>query len=89
MTTLKELVDQYGANGFVYADRGNGSASVDEGEFSGWDEDAETEYGGVEMMPLDKKHISADGVECRFASEWMQSYDKNGFLTNYEYRIFC
>lgn len=88
MTTLKELVDQYGAIGFVYADRGNGSASGEEGTFSGWGEDADNEYGETEMKSLDKKHISADGVECRFASEWMQSYDKNGFLTTYEYRIF-
>jgi hypothetical protein len=85
MATLKELVNECGSNGFVFADAGNGSSIGEEGRFVTWDDAAEAEYGDVELQPLDAPHRSVDGAECGHASDWVES---GGGANPYRYRIY-
>lgn len=72
MATLNELVMEYGANAFVLADDGNGCSFGEKGRALDYDEDEMgAEYGMVEMMPLEAAHMSDDGIECNFASDWI------------------
>lgn len=69
--TLNELVMEYGANGVVIADDGNGSAYGPKGVFVPYDTDVAAAYGDVELSETESPHTSLDGVECRWESEWM------------------
>lgn len=82
MVALKNLITAYGANGFILADAGNGSADSD-GSFVQWDEDTAV-YGDVEMGALDTVQITG-GVECEYASDWIIDGDGDN---PYRYRIF-
>ncbi len=73
-TTLSQLVSEYDANAFVLADEGNGCAHGEAGRAVRCDNDDGAllaQYGDIEMVPLDAPHISIDGLECSYASEWM------------------
>jgi len=48
-TTLRELVEEYGANGFVLIDAGNGAAGP---AWITWDEEIDDEYGDTEMVEI-------------------------------------
>ncbi len=83
MKTLAELMAEYGADGYVLADKGNGSAFGLAGEWVRVDlDDLEPKLGRIQMHDLAKPHISGGGVECHFASKWQVS--QNG----YKYRIY-
>ncbi len=83
MKTLAELIEQYSCDGYVIADKGNGSAFGLDGQSVRVDlEDLEPKLGRIQMHDLAKPHISGDGVECHFASKWQVS--QNG----YKYRIY-
>ena len=72
MATLNELVMEYGANAFVMADDGNGCGFGEKGRTLDYDEaEMGAEYGTVEMLPLEATHMSDDGIECNFASDWI------------------
>lgn len=78
---LRELVKMHQANAFVFADRGNGSATGEEGRSVFYD-DTDSEYGEIEMQELEAPHSSLDGFECNYASEWIEKDD------GYSYRIY-
>jgi hypothetical protein len=88
MKTLAELMAEYGADGYVLADKGNGSAFGLDGQSVRVDledldlEDLEPKLGRIKMRELAKPHISGDGVECHFASKWQVSAD------GYKYRFY-
>ena len=74
---LKDLIEEYGATGFVLQDAGNGSAT-DNGRFvnvdDGSSDDSDAllaEYGDVELVELAEEHISDDNVKCQYGSEWI------------------
>lgn len=69
--TLQNLIDEHGAAAFIFADQGNGAGFPEAGQAIDYDEDCASEYGEIEMLPLESPHISADGFECEFASEWI------------------
>lgn len=71
ITTLAKLVSEYSANAFVLADAGNGCGFGD-GRLVDYDDESAYEYGDVEMIELDAPHISDEGQECTFASEWIE-----------------
>lgn len=71
-TTLAELVEEYGANAFVLADAGNGCGYGEDGQLAMYDEAAADEYGETEMLELSEPHMSDDGQECTYASEWIE-----------------
>jgi hypothetical protein len=73
MAKLKELIAEYDANAFVFADRGNGSGFGAEGQASDYDDDAAAQYGDVELAELAEPVTSNDGMECHYASEWFAS----------------
>jgi len=82
---LRNLVEEHGANGFVYQDNGNGCA-FSEGRFVRIDDECGdekmSEYGDIELSEtLAEPFISADGVKCEYSSEWVVG--ENG----YEFRI--
>lgn len=85
MDTLKELVMQYGANGFVFADAGNGCGFGEEGQFVSWDERTAEEYGDIELSPISKPHYSIDKVECNYASDWIGMGEGDN---PYRYKIY-
>lgn len=82
MTTLKTLISKFDANAFVLADSGNGSAFGAAGQALEWDAAAAAQYGEIEMVRLDKPHVSNDGVECGYASDWQDGQ------SGYRFRIF-
>ena len=49
MATLRELVDEFGANGVIMIDAGNGCAGP---AWIEWDEEIDAELGDVEMLPV-------------------------------------
>lgn len=74
---LKNLIEEYGATGFVLQDAGNGSAT-DNGRFVNVDDGSPddsgallAEYGDVELEELAEEHTSDDNVKCQYASEWI------------------
>jgi len=86
MTTLSELVGEYGANGFIMNDAGNGSAGPSWVE---WDEKIADEYGDTEMFVNPDKNIKKtaqyviggyDSDEI-YTSEWFNA-DKDPGATN-------
>lgn len=82
MTTLKTLVDQFGATAFVFADAGNGTGFGAAGRLVDWDDATAAEYGQIEMQALDAPHHSDDGAECNFASDWQDG------AAGYRFRVF-
>lgn len=70
-TTLKNLIEEYGANAFVVADAGNGSSYGEAGRTVDYDEACADEYGDTEMSRLDAPSMSEDGRECLYASGWI------------------
>lgn len=85
METLKDLVERYGANGFVVADAGNGCGFGEEGQFTVWDEETKAEYGNITLRKLKKPHRSVDGVECHYVSEWIEAGEGDN---PYRYRVY-
>ena len=71
--TLRQLLDEHGANAVVIADRGNGSAKGENGVCFRMDNDMLTECGDILLTRLDSPHTSDDGYECQWASEWFDS----------------
>ncbi len=71
--TLKQLIDEYGADAVVIADRGNGSAKGEQGICCRLDDNMLTEYGDILLTRLDESHTSDDGYVCHWASEWFDS----------------
>lgn len=84
MANVKTLVEEAGANGFIFADDGNGAGFGKEGQFMDWDQEQEDKYGDIEMSPLPAPHTSADGVECIYASDWVVSGNGDN---PYRYRV--
>ena len=80
---LHDLIVQYQANGFVFADTGNGCGFGELGQFVDWDDKTATAYGNIELVLLDAPITSEDGIVCTYASEWIEA-GKGG---NYQYRI--
>ncbi len=58
MSTLRELVDQYGANGFILIDDGNGSAGP---SWIEWDEEMDEAYGDTEMSAAKASDLAYAG----------------------------
>lgn len=56
--TLRELIDEYGANGVIQIDEGNGSAGP---AWIEWDEDASEQYGDTEMHKISKNYNAYAG----------------------------
>lgn len=71
MTTLNDLIEEYGAEGFVIEDDGNGCAYPKYGMFMLLDEECRAEYGDVPMVRLTTAHISADNLPCEWKSDWL------------------
>jgi hypothetical protein len=59
-TTLENLMEEYGANGFVIADAGNGSAGPCWVE---WSDDVAQEYGDTPMFPATEDEMIDDTDE--------------------------
>lgn len=70
-TTLSALMNEFGANGVIIADDGNGCAYGKDGRVFEYTEEIAEEYGDVEMNKLETAHTSDDGYECEWASEWI------------------
>lgn len=85
---LRELVDQYGANGVVVADQGTGSSHGEKGRFVSWGSEVEAAYGELEMSELSEPHRSEDGFDCLYTSAWQQQAAAQGFLTGHEFRLY-
>lgn len=71
MPTLNDLIDQFGSNAFVLADRGSGSGYGQAGITTEYDDAAAAKYGAVEMIELPAPHTASDGTECHYAGEWI------------------
>ena len=82
MTTLRDLIEEFGAEGFILADDGNGSA-FGGGVFIDWSTDTAAEHGDLELTPLTTPHTFSDGVECNWASDWVEMSED----TSNPYRI--
>lgn len=70
-TTLSALVEEYGANAFVLADAGNGSSYGEKGRLVNYDKLCRKVYGNTAMHKLKAPHMSDDGSECEYASDWI------------------
>lgn len=68
---LIDLINEYNGNGFVMTDKGNGSSKPENGQFVHLDDDLIKQYGQTEMNIMDEFHMSDDGVECMFESDWI------------------
>ena len=71
MATLNELMKEYGGAAFVYADAGNGCGFGEDGQALPYTMDMERMYGAIQLAELSEPHISDDGIECKFASDWI------------------
>ena len=71
MTTLNELMQEYGANVFIYSDKGNGCGFGDDGQAMPYTTDMEQKYGVIEFHELSEPHTSDDGIGCKYASDWI------------------
>ena len=79
--TIRESFEQFDATGFIFCDRGNGSAYGESGQFVRIDNDDLEAYGEIAMHRLEEPMTSEDGLEVEWLSDWIA--DKNG----YEYRV--
>lgn len=68
---LQDLVNQYGADSIIIADKGNRSAFGEKGTAMLYAIDVARAYGGLQMKELDSPHLSSDGYECSYASDWI------------------
>lgn len=93
--TLRELVDEYGANGVIRIDAGNGSAGP---MWIEWDDETDEQIGDVEMIPVNDPEMDSDArlvmddptYHAEYASEWIEDDDRNApyRATNpYRYRL--
>ena len=84
--TLAALIaETFGADEpklFVLCDAGNGSAFGAAGQALDYDDAAAARYGALVMRPT-APHLSADQVECAWASEWIEG--DNGY--RYQVRL--
>ena len=71
MKTLDQLVREYCANSFVLADDGNGSSFGHKGRAIDYTADTAEAFGSVRLEELAAPHVSEDGVECMFGSDWI------------------
>ena len=89
MPTLRELIAEFNANAFVITDKGNGTGYDQDGHSVRIDDeygdDAISDYGDVEMFKLAAPHKSADGVDCNYASEYVDRSDLND---GYQVKIY-
>ena len=60
MTTLSNLINKYGGNGYIRIDDGNGSAGP---SWIEWDEDITAEYGDTEMAEVEKNTLAYGDTE--------------------------
>jgi hypothetical protein len=81
--TLAELVTQYGANAYVFMDLGSGAGFGPRGVSMDYDDDASEAYHGISMTPVTERHVTEDGRELEFISDWIDSDEHQ----NYAYRI--
>lgn len=77
MTKLADLINDFGANAFIYADKGNGCAFGEAGQAIEYDDDAAEKYGKIVMTALETPELSDDGVEATYSSEWIDG--DNGY----------
>lgn len=82
MTTLATLINNFAAEGYVFADSGNGAGFGERGSYVRYDAEAAAVYGTVEMTGLDEPHTAEDGTLCHHASAWIDG--PNG----YRFRLF-
>ena len=71
MKTLDQLMREYCANCFVLADDGNGSSIGHKGRGINYTPEIAETYGNVRMEELKELHVSDDGLDCMFASDWI------------------
>lgn len=79
--TLRDLVNEYGANGVIRIDAGNGSAGPC---FLPWDEVAD-DLGDTEMVPIADAALDNDArlvmddetYVVIYASDWIEDDDRN------------
>lgn len=88
-TTLANLVAEFGANAYIYADAGNGAGSPEDGSVRDYDEAAAAAYGDVELTKLDAPMLSTDGYEINYVSDWIEEGRPGEFrpANPYVYRI--
>lgn len=70
---LIELMQEFNTRTFVLANDRN--VSWKHGRTVEYDQDCHAVYGGTEMFVLDDPHISEDGSECLYASDWIVDGD--------------
>lgn len=73
MPKLRELIEEFDANAFVFCDRGQGCGFGANGVATDYDEERAAEYGEVELAELPEPVMSEDGMECNYSSEWFAS----------------
>jgi len=66
--TLRELIDQYGANGVIRIDAGNGSAGP---AWIDWEEDIDNLIGGT-IMSKENKNKNAYQEDCEIKQSLLQ-----------------
>lgn len=71
MKTLDELMREYCADCFVLADAGNGSSIGQKGRGISYTPEMAETYGRVALEELKEPHVSDDGLDCMFASDWV------------------
>lgn len=79
--TIRDTAEKFDATGFIFCDRGNGSAYGENGQFVRIDDEALESYGDIVMVKLSAPITSEDGLLVEWMSEWVA--DKNG----YEFRV--
>lgn len=86
---LKELIENFNANGFVLEESWNGSSERRGGTFKRIDDeygvDILTKHGDAEMRELEFDHTSYDGFVCTHASDWITKGEGDN---SYRVRLF-
>lgn len=77
--TLKDLIEEYDANGFWMNDRGSGSGGV---TWIDWNDDIEEEYGDIEMyLTMSTGYLEVANYEYNYKSKWI---DKDNTTKGYQ-----
>jgi hypothetical protein len=84
LTTLANLISEFDANAFIFADAGNGCGFGEAGQALDYDEAAAKAHGDVELTKLDAPITSNDGYEVNYASDWIVTGEGSN---PYRYRI--
>lgn len=67
--TLRDLINEHGANGVIRIDAGNGSAGP---MWADWDDDIDSEYGDIVMHEVDKNYNAYTDGDDNHTSSFLQ-----------------